>query len=849
MAKSAKAKTYAQPIKQINPNEASNNNKSSKGVDKVQNDDTIPKAARKRAQGQAKKRSKELKQATKDALNVKVNSGDKLVPIKVTDDIRSLANKTHITRWLTAVNDVIEAAKEKKVPESVYSMMNFKDTRVDGKLVFNDHVSTRPTLDLNKDYEVEIQATAVSMPKPKTRGTSSSSSTTEEEEEDPAFEYIVQGGARLKVPKLIFVKKTLKGSQLEAAANIKCSEFEQDKYVHQEKLKKWESEQTDLQSHKEIMFNLLHDKLSDTSKKAVYDKMNMRKEEVLAAKNFSTLRDAVRDVHHPEFVTGMLDPLARDTKLHSSTIQYANPVQRENESMEDYCQRAKDSYDYLQQVQNICTTLPFRAPAIQVFIRNVIAGVHKSKTSAYQYCHAMLGYDPVNQPAMPATLDDLISILKLKDAIGQRESKKAIKSKVKEEKEKLLSMLSQTLAYDEGNSKAKKRPAPTDVRPALRTLIEPSRLDNATLESLAGALNKELEARGGKKDHPSKKRQKHQYDKSDKSDSSFHPGSQPNTKGNKNPRGRPKTKEGGFKQMRQVPTNSSTFFTENNQVTADEEEDDDYGDDEDDEDDDEEISFSNNFIQSRSIQTHNVYDYLKQLPKKAITNEQLALLGLIDRKSVKKYSKTMKYDLDLHSYFIKKDKSIVNQISIAINGAQVLDSGSSVNITRDRELLVDGSIQEIPKKFKVHVNGTFGVGHSPKYYAQHKILGFTLYDPDSAANIISFSYCWATGWEYYVDNANKHIIMRHPDRDESCNYLFAVNQEKVLAGLDPSTFNSWNQNYTIKPLGFMANFLSDKLCRKQHRGNLLDMLSEDDIRAFAFSSLSGRPGNRSTSTN
>jgi hypothetical protein len=66
----------------------------------------------------SKKKSKELKQAVKDALNVKVNSGDKLVPIKVTDDIRSLANKTHITRWLTAVNDVIEKAKEKKVPES-----------------------------------------------------------------------------------------------------------------------------------------------------------------------------------------------------------------------------------------------------------------------------------------------------------------------------------------------------------------------------------------------------------------------------------------------------------------------------------------------------------------------------------------------------------------------------------------------------------------------------------------------------------------------------------------------------------------------------------------------------------
>ena len=846
MGKSAKAKAYAKPTQQINPNEASSNNKSSKGVDKVQNDDTISKVARKRAQGQSKKKSKELKQAVKDALNVKVNSGDKLVPIKVTDDIRSLANKTHITRWLTAVNDVIEAAKEKKVPESVYSMMNFKDTRVDGKLVFNDHVSIRPTLDLDKEYEVEIQATAVSMPKPKTRGASSSSSTTEEEEEDPAFEYIVHGGVRVKVPKLIFVKRTLNGGQLEAATSIKCSEFEQDKYVHQEKLKKWESEQNDLQSHKEIMFNLLHDKLSDTSKKAVYDKMNMRKEEVIAAKNFSTLRDAVRDVHHPEFVTGMLDPLARDTKLHSSSIQYLNPVQRENESMEEYCQRAKDSYDYLVQVQNICTVLPFRAPATEVFIRNVAAGVHKSKTSAYQYCHAMLGYDPVNQPAMPATLDDLMSILKLKDAIVQRESKKEMKRKEKEKQEKFLSMLSQTLAYDEGNSKAKKRPPPTDVRPALRTLIEPSRLDNETLKSLSGALNKELEARGGKRDQQTKKRQKQQHDKSD---SSFHPGSQPNTKGNKNPRGRPKTREGGFKQMRQVPTNSSTFFTENNTVTEEEEEDNDDEDDEDDEDDDEEISFSNNFIQSRSIHTHNVYDYLKNLTKTVITSEQLALLGLIERKDIKKYNNQMKYDLDLHSYFTRQDKSIVNQISIAINGAQVLDSGSSVNITRDRELLVDGSIREIPKKFKVNVNGTFGVGHSPKYYAQHKILGFTLYDPNSAANIISFSYCWATGWEYYVDNANKHIIMRHPDRDESCNYLFAVNQEKVLTGLDPSTFSSWNQTYTIKPLGFMANFLSDKLCRKQHKHNLLDMLSEDDIKAFAFSSLSGRPGNRSTSTN
>ena len=209
----------------------------------------------------------------------------------------------------------------------------------------------------------------------------------------------------------------------------------------------------------------------------------------------------------------------------------------------------------------------------------------------------------------------------------------------------------------------------------------------------------------------------------------------------------------------------------------------------------------------------------------------------------------MKYDLALHSHFTKQDKSIVNKISISINGAQVLDSGSSVNITRDKELLVEGSIQEIPKKFKVNVNGTFGVGHSPKYYAQHKILGFTLYDPDSTANIISFSYCWATGWEYYVDNTNKHIIMRHPDRDESCNYLFAVGPEKVLSGLDPSTFSSWKQKYPIKPLGFMNNFLSDKLCRKQHKDNLLEMLSEDDIQAFAFSSLEGRPGNRSTSTN
>jgi hypothetical protein len=223
-------------------------------------------------------------------------------------------------------------------------------------------------------------------------------------------------------------------------------------------------------------------------------------------------------------------------------------------------------------------------------------------------------------------------------------------------------------------------------------------------------------------------------------------------------------------------------------------------------------------------------------------------MGLIAKRDVKNYE-NMKYDRDLHAYFVRQDKSILNKISIFTKGAQILDSGSSVNITRDRELLVEGSIREIPKKFKVNVNGTFGVGHSPKYHAQHKILGFTLYDPEATANIISFSYCWATGWEYYVDNANKHIIMRHPERDESCNYLFAVSQEKVLTGLDPTSFSNWNQTYSIKPLGFMTNFLSDKLCRKQHKENILDMLSDDDIRAFAFSSPSGRPGFRSNPTN
>jgi hypothetical protein len=82
--------------------------------------------------------------------------------------------------------------------------------------------------------------------------------------------------------------------------------------------------------------------------------------------------------------------------------------------------------------------------------------------------------------------------------------------------------------------------------------------------------------------------------------------------------------------------------------------------------------------------------------------------------------------------------------------------------------------------------------------------------------------------------------MSHPERDASCNYLFTIGPEKVLVGMDPVSFKSWNPTFSIKPLGFLTQLLEEKLCPKKSSPSLLEELSKEDIQAFAYANLPGR---------
>ena len=848
MAKSAKAKKHGSLISQVKDN----NNNDKKEVDKVQSNNGDNNRSSKKQRSDAKREKKASSQnQQKSAFDIVVGSSDKLVAPTTQDHPSLMAHGIYYLRYMQYINSVVNAAKDKNVPEYVRNMLNISAEKdADDKLMLEELKHPMPAINPDKEYDVylnhEFVKPATKKSSKRTRGATAAPDSDEDEEEDPNYVYEdLATGERIRKRKIVGEIQKLKANIIDAM-ELRCAELIQDRKLVGEKVKKWEEENLSLGSDQKTMFKLMHDRLSEESKKLVYDKMAKKKEVVVAEQDFNALRNAVFHTHHPEFI----DIFNPREKFEERLINYASslerPAQKEKEPMEDFCIRFKEYYGFLEKVEAACKVLKYTRPDLKRFIRQVAKGVNAKSISASKYCSAGLGNDALATVDFPETMDGFVEILKLKDIIDLNKTKK---EKKREEQNQALvfnSILSKTQNDDSDNSKAKKRPNSntrvfTDVAPAITQRVIPSKLDDETFQALLKAMMNDDRAKEIASQGQSQKRgnKNVSFEKQDKKRAKpnprFNPGAEPKGKG----KGNNASKTQGARKSGMTLFNG--FSNASSNVSDDEgsDDDEDQYDDDDDKDEEAEISFTSN----QNIITHNVLEHLEKMQHKEIEIRELILLGLIDPKHAKTFTFTnfnKKYDIERHSKFVKFDPTLLNKLKVAMKGVVVKDSGSSVHITRDRELLVEGSIREVPNNLRIAVNGTFGTGHSIKHYAQHKNLGFTLYDPNAAANIISFSYCWATGWQFYIDNEKKQFIMSHPERDASCNYLFAIGPEKVLVGMDPVSFKSWNPTFSVKPLGFLTQLLEEKLSRKKYSPSLLEELSQEDTQAFAYANLDGR---------
>lgn len=756
MAKSVKAKRHGPLVPQVN----NNNNNDKKEVDKVHSNNGDNNRSSKKQRGDAKRLKQASKQNTQksaSAFDIVVGPGDKLVAPTINDHPSLMAHGTYYLRYIEYINAVINEAKDKKVPEYVRNMLNISAERdADDKLVLEDLKHPQPDIDKDKQYGVFIAHEFVRKETKKTakrtRGEKSIDSE-EDDDEDPNFTYeVLPSGDRIRKRK-IAGETTLLTANVIDAHGFNCAELAQDRKLLGERIKKWEEENLSLESDQKTMFKLMHDRLSEESKKLVYDKMTKKKEVVVAEQDFKALRNAIFHTHHPEFI----DIFNPREKFEERLINYASslehPCQKDSESMEDFCIRFKEYYGFLEKVEKACKVLKYTRPDLKRFIRTVAKGVNAQRVSATKYCNAGLGNDAIASVEFPETMSEFIEILKLKDNIDVNKTKK---EKRRENQNNILvfnSILSKVQSDDFDNSKAKKRPNDqkrkiTDVGPGVVTHVVPEKLDNDTFGSLLKAMLNDERAKGISQKRGSNKSVSFEKQEKKRAKPNPHPqfnqGAAPKGKGKGN--NAPKNKaarKGGMKVF-------SGFSNASNNVSEDEDSDDDDDEDdyEDDEDEDQDQDVDISFTSNQNIITHNVLEHLEKMQHKELDIKELMLLGLIAPKHAKTFTFNnfhKEYDIKRHSSFVRCDPTLLNKLRVAIKGVVVKDSGSSVNITRDKELLVEGSIREIPSKLRIAVNGTFGTGHSIKHYAQHKNLGFTLYDPNAAANIISFSYCWATG--------------------------------------------------------------------------------------------------------
>jgi hypothetical protein len=183
------------------------------------------------------------------------------------------------------------------------------------------------------------------------------------------------------------------------------------------------------------------------------------------------------------------------------------------------------------------------------------------------------------------------------------------------------------------------------------------------------------------------------------------------------------------------------------------------------------------------------------------------------------------------------------KLSVSVKGVTCRDSGTSLHIVRDPELLVKGSIRRIKKSSRVKVQGAFPGAHVPKFLAQHKLLGLCIFDPQARANLVSEVQAWASGWQFQFDNEKLITTMSHPHLDDK--YVFEIGRENVPLAVDCVAFRGWNSTFSKRPVSLLSNFISERLINQALPRNLsqdeLD-IDQDEIESIAMAAVTDHHG-------
>ena len=768
--------------------------------------------------------------------------------------------------------ELIDYATGKMMSQSVINSINL--VTVNNSLVFPSHLPIPPTMDPNKRYEVKIEAkvatsnqiqalatSGVINPSLVPSGTSSSvptgssSSNTgtntrsskaktidpdDSDDDMSKYEAVIVDGDVLLIPRQKrFVTKSFTGREIEML-QVTCKDYLEDLEKHKKACEIYDKEIIKINAELPSLAQKMWKLISNESQSKVAKLMGCEIENAKSLIRFETLRDHIRDTHHPQFHTASpntRDFFAKIEDFATSELQTAKLLMSSKESLFEYKSRISILLKRLKTAAAIGVkataaghvgfTMPSDASLVQRVINSVSA---VSAPKAFELCNAYRGTILGFTPATPATVDALFE--ELEKVQAKADPKQIARQKKKADKEKFLANVHATMGnldipeitsmFTAGKQKRSRRGKllnkdgkpyqRADIKDALRVQVDPDKLDEKASKYIFDAI---------KKKHPEflnqeEKQEPKSYKKKSKADGRH--------------RKQPKT----------VASHHTSTHDSSDAELSDEEEDDEDDEDDDDDDDDEEDSDLSEILVNFNLAPSNLYYTLAALEIPNLSDEEVVLMGLRDPR-IKPTRSRINYSRER---FNRVDRFRSSKLSVSVEGAVVHDSGSGIHIIRDIRLLVKGSIRKISKENRLKVQGTFPGAHVPKFFAVHKLLGFCIYDPMSKANIISQTQAWASGWMYHTDNISRKVYMTHPSTPTGV-YRFEVGRENVLTGVDPTSFDTWDPTHSVKPTSVLSTFIQDNVIKNKLPQSLSPedlQFSEEEMMAFAFPTVTDHHG-------
>ena len=796
--------------------------------------------------------------------------------VQIIDGANDFANFT---------GELTEFASTKQMSPTLVDSLNLvPDPANPNNLIFPSYLPTLPQLDPLKQYVVQLEAKVASQsqiqalassgaiaPNLATSTASSTSSSAKPSRSktvpDPAdidedmssFEAIVINGEVLLIPKMKrFVTKSFTGAEI-VQYGISCKEYSDDESKLKKDIEAYDKEvlkiKTELPSLAQKMWKLI----SKESQLKISKLMNCEFENAKNLIKFDTLRDHIRDTHHPSFHTA--NPNSRDFYAsieYYATNEFQNSklIMTPKESLSDYKSRIYTLVRRLKTAASIGAKataagyIGFSMPSETTIIQRIINSINASSApKAFELCSAYRGLNISYSPATPATVEALFN--ELEKVQAKVEPKQIARQKLKAEKEKFIASVNAnfgqmdipliTSMFTDGNRKRSRGGKPgkdgkpfqrADIKEALRVQIDPDKLDEKSSKYIFDAI---------KKKHPQFLSQKLSDDNK----------TNPKSDDKENDRAKSAkmsakkfSKSNGRHRGRTVNAHHSTVSESDDSSSESSDEDENEGEDEDDEDSDSDL---NEVLSNFNLMPSNLYHVLLALEIPNLSDSELVLMGLKDAR-VKSTKSRINYSRER---FSRLDKFRNNKLSVSIEGAVVHDSGSGIHIIRDLRLLVKGSVRRISKEHQLKVQGTFPGAHVPKYFAVHKTLGFCIYDPQSKANIVSQSQAWASGWQYYTDNHNRLVFMKHPDHPSDV-YKFEIGRENVLTGIDVVSFDTWDPTRSAKPTSVLSTLINQNVTKNYPVPNSLSpdelQFSDEEMLAFAFPTMTDHHGRQCSCT-